>query len=155
MTIFGNLLCSSFLQNSGVLNTGGYTITASGSFTITNGTSTTIQGLGTGADSITAASATLKGIPGNLLNLNPASAWKLHVCGPLNADYVNLGYCNASCSTGYANNSAGAGVGTNNNWKFGKFWRGSSGDAQWTTTFNWAPPGAPTASSIMSGGATP
>ncbi len=142
LTLFGNLLCSSFFQNNGIVNTAGYNIVASGNFSIINGTASSIQGLGTGADSIAAGSATLKGQPGDTLNLNRPNAWKLYVNGALWVDFAKIKNCNASCSTGFANNSVDSG---NTNWKFGKFWRGSSGDALWTTIYNWAPPGAPTA----------
>jgi hypothetical protein len=141
LMLFGNLLCSSFLQNSGTLNTAGYNIVTSGNFSIINGTSSTIQGIGiAGGDSIAAASATFKGQPGDTLNLNRPNPWKLYVNGPLSVDFAKIKNCNATCSTGFANNSIDSG---NTNWKFGKFWRGSGVDTLWTTTYNWAPPGPP------------
>ena len=144
LMVQGDLFCSSFFQSSGKLNTNGKNITTSGSFTIINGTSWTIQGLGSGIDSITAASATLKGSPGDTFDLIRTNAWKMHVNGTLFAEYIKLGFCTASCSTGFANNSIS--TGNNPNWKFGKFWRGSATDSQWMTSSNWAPPAPPQSS---------
>jgi len=139
LTVFGNLWCNNFLQNGGPLNLNAFNIKATGNFSIANGRSSTMQGLG--ADSIAATSATLKGLPGDTLNLNPGSSWKLYVCGTLAVELAKISNCWASCSTGFANNSADAGA--NANWKFGKYWKASAADSLWTSSYNWAPPGVP------------
>ena len=140
MTLFGNLRCNSFTQNGGPLNINGFNIKAETNFTVLNGGSSTMLGLG-GGDSIAASSATIKGVSGDPLNLNPSGTWKLYVCGPLGVDFATISNCLAGCSTGYANNSVDGGG--NSNWKFGKFWKASAADSLWTSNYNWAPAGAP------------
>src|SRR3989339_237285 len=112
-----DLTANSFINSAGMLNFAGLDITtvASGDFTITNGTASTISGL----DGITitvAGNASLSGQNSNLLNINPTSTWYINATGTLTADYATIGHSDASgsASRGTVTNSTNSG--NNINW---------------------------------------
>jgi hypothetical protein len=92
------LKCSSFMQTAGAYNINGFqdTITA-GNFSITNGTSNSFLGLANSAIVVQTGNAGFSGAPGNLLNLNPGSPWRLDAAsGNKTAQYATIAQCDAS-----------------------------------------------------------
>ncbi len=102
----GNLLCSSFLNQSGIFDFGGFNVTVAGTgaFRILNGTSATLSNLA-GRTLTVGGNALFAGQPSNHLNMNPASGWTLAVTGTLLADNADIANCSASISAGYADSS--------------------------------------------------
>ena len=142
-----SLICGAFAQTSGILDFNGQEITtvSGGNFSVTNGTPTTIVGLG--GRTLTIAGATsLTGTTGNLLNLDPGTIWNLTVTGPMSANLTRLGNCNASIP-GLASSSIDAGG--NTNWDFTVTWDGGAGDHNWTSALNWSTDSAPSATTSV------
>jgi autotransporter-associated beta strand protein len=79
----------SLLQSVGVLNFNNANVNVTGDLVITNGTSSTLLGLG-GRELRAAGNLSLTGQPGNRLNLNPGADWSLFAGGTLNADFASL-----------------------------------------------------------------
>lgn len=128
-----------FTQGGGTLDINGLGITtvSNGDFIVNNGTITTFANLA-GASIISARHCRFSGQLGNLLNLNPASAWTVTVtAGELSADYADLANSQASI-TGSAIRSNN--LGGNVNWDFanGKRWTNIGGDNKWSTATNWS-----------------
>jgi autotransporter-associated beta strand protein len=139
------LLCKSFSNSGGFLDFSGKNIstTNNGNFTIANGAPATISNLGGCVIATNGTGAiSFSGSAGNLLNLNPGATWTANAGGGLNADFVNLGDCNASSKPGVATNSLNGG--NNTNWTFVRHWTNGGGDNSWGTTTNWSPNGLPT-----------
>jgi hypothetical protein len=90
-----------FAQSAGVLDFNGQDIftalsgTNRGDFAIWNGTSTSLTGLG-GRTLTIVGNASFTGTSGNLLDLNPSSAWTLTVAGAQTAYYATIKNCNAN-----------------------------------------------------------
>ncbi|MBN1756701.1 MAG: DUF2341 domain-containing protein, partial [Chitinispirillaceae bacterium] len=111
-----NLICKGLSVNAGTFNFAGLNATINGNFTVTSGSTTTFGGL----DGITVSvsgNASLSGQSGNLLNLDPTTAWNLNVTGTLDADYASIANCTAGSSTGQATATC-VDNGGNTNWYF-------------------------------------
>ena len=139
----GTVVCKGFIQSAGTLNfnTRNLTVNNSGNFSLTNGTSSSFSGLA-GRTITVAGTATLVGQTGNLLNLNPGSAWTFNVSGALTASWANVANGNASGSQGACSNcTMGSG---NTNWANTLVWDGGGSDNNWNTAANWSNDAVPT-----------
>lgn len=111
------LACESFTNNAGIINIGQNIRTVS-NFTINNGVNGTFSGNTLGGKTlIVVGNASFNGTSGNLLNLNPTSAWSVNATGACNASYANINNSTASGVTGYA--TASTQGPTTTNWVFG------------------------------------
>ncbi|MFP4520616.1 MAG: FG-GAP-like repeat-containing protein [Fibrobacterota bacterium] len=111
------LRTSSFSMSSGTLDMGGYGINSSGDISVTNGTSTSFSGLD-GSVLIVGGNGYFTGQSGNLLNMNPASAWYINTTGTLTASYANIGNCDASGGSMGVPDTNCTDAGGNLNWDF-------------------------------------
>jgi hypothetical protein len=94
------LKAASFSQNAGKLDFNGQDLTTAGDFSITNGDSLTIIGLGDRIITV-AGVASMSGQSGNLLNLDPGSVWNIDVPTDLTADYARIANSHANTAMGY------------------------------------------------------
>ncbi|MDB5105482.1 MAG: hypothetical protein JWP91_3171 [Fibrobacteres bacterium] len=83
------LVGKSLAQSAGTLNLAGNNVNVSGNLTVTNGNASTFANLG-GRDLGADGNIALTGQSGNLLNLNPGSAWTIHAGGTLDADFAAI-----------------------------------------------------------------
>jgi hypothetical protein len=105
--------------NGGTFDFAGKSVTVNngGNFAVNNGTSTTIANLG-GATLTVAGTTTFGGTAGNLLDLNPASAWFLNSAGAVTANYASVANSDASGSGAVAVASNSVNQGGNVKWNF-------------------------------------
>jgi hypothetical protein len=80
---------ASLTQSAGTLNFNENNVSVTGNISVTNGTATTLIGLG-GRDLHAGGNISLTGQSGNLLNLNPGARWTLSADGTLEADFAAI-----------------------------------------------------------------
>ena len=142
-----NLVCDSYVQDSGSVALNGYALTTNNDM-IFNGGGATFSDL-SGRKLTAGGMMAFNGNPGDSIIVNGGvPKCTLSVTGPLHANYAVIGNCIASGSTGYAANSRDAG--NNLNWSLipagVKKWAGAAGNSSWNSPGNWLPSGVPTAS---------
>ena len=135
----------SFYNSDGFIDLNGQDLTTVniGNFTITNGSSTTMNNAG-GTNSLNFASGnfnltvagitSLSGTIASELNINATKTWNVASTGSLNASYASVDYSNAAGLVGYAVPATDGG--NNTNWYFARVWDGST-NTQWGNKNNW------------------
>jgi len=95
--LLNNVLCNSFSQGNGSLLFNGVDMATVGDFTIHNGSSGSLGGLG-GRTITVGGNAVFGGMGNNPLNCNPVSAWNLSVNNSNTFTYATIGHCNNTAS---------------------------------------------------------
>ncbi|MBL8027205.1 MAG: hypothetical protein JNL74_12375, partial [Fibrobacteres bacterium] len=127
-----------YTQSGGTLDMNGcnLTVSSNGSFTLSNGTDSSLKNL-SGRTITVEGNCALNGTALKLLTVLSPSKWNLAVSGALSANFAVFKNCSASVTPGIAMNSVDS-TG-NDNWSFlsGKKWTGASGSNLWSDALNW------------------
>ncbi|MDB5104420.1 MAG: hypothetical protein JWP91_2109 [Fibrobacteres bacterium] len=146
-----DLTAAGFSQSAGILSFNGRNVAATADFVVTNGTTTSLTGLG-GRTITVGGNATFTGQAGNLLNLNPGvSGWTLTggASSVVTATFANISYgtVNPSTIAGIATSCTNGG--NNVRWTFivPVVWDGGGADGtcggaagdgnKWSCAANW------------------
>ncbi len=95
------LQAASFAQSAGSLNLNGNNVNVTGTFTVTNGSANSLQGLA-GREIRAGGDIAFTGTAGAQLGMNPAAAWSVFAAGALTADFADIGNSQATGSAGAA-----------------------------------------------------
>jgi len=117
LTFSGGWTSDSFLVTKGTVDFGGQTVETSGNFTIGIAGQVTPATLA-GSTWTIGGDFYARGESGDLITLNPSSAWTLTVTGSAAADYVNVDYSDASNGSIIYSTSNSTDGGHNTNWDF-------------------------------------